>query len=265
MKTKRIKYRKNELILHIPHSSRYIPDNCRDIFYIDDKKLDEELKKMTDSYTNELFDISGVPAENKIVFPYSRLICDVERFRDDEKESMAMIGMAMCYTKTSDLMKLKVVSDKHRIEMLKLYDIHHNVLERAVDNCLIKNNCALILDCHSFSSAPLPYEMISTNKRNRVGPDICIGTDKEHTPKWLKRDIVKNFKASGYTVEINYPYAGTLVPMKHYMKDNRVNSVMIEVNRSLYMDEKNCSKRPEFEKVKKDINDVIYSVTEKIS
>ena len=42
------------------------------------------------------------------------------------------------------------------------------------------------------------------------------------------------FKALGYDVAIDSPFSGTIVPLKHYHKDQRVASVMIEVNRSLY-------------------------------
>ena len=42
------------------------------------------------------------------------------------------------------------------------------------------------------------------------------------------------FEAFGYRVAIDSPFSGTIVPLKHYHKDKRVESVMIEVNRSLY-------------------------------
>ncbi len=38
-----------------------------------------------------------------------------------------------------------------------------------------------------------------------------------------------------WSVGINRPYAGTLVPTTFYGKDQRVLSVMIEVNRRLYL------------------------------
>ena len=47
--------------------------------------------------------------------------------------------------------------------------------------------------------------------------------------------------ASKYSIEtaLNTPFAGTLVPLKHYGKEPRVNSVMLEIRRDQYMDESN--------------------------
>lgn len=45
------------------------------------------------------------------------------------------------------------------------------------------------------------------------------------------------FSALGFRVALNDPFAGALVPISRYQKDNRVRAVMIEINRNLYMDE----------------------------
>ena len=79
---------------------------------------------MTDSYTDELFDIKKC---EKTVFPVSRLICAVERFRNESDEEMTKQGMWVCYTKTSDLKVLKKVGAEHKHEILTFsYDKHHN-------------------------------------------------------------------------------------------------------------------------------------------
>lgn len=92
----------------------------------------------------------------------------------------------------------------------------------------------LIIDCHSFSSKPLPYELDQNPKR----PDICIGTDSFHTPKSVV-SIIKAFcKKNNFKVALNKPFSGTYMPLKFFKKDRRVSSVMIEINRSIYMDEK---------------------------
>ena len=41
----------------------------------------------------------------------------------------------------------------------------------------------------------------------------------------------------GYSTVRNEPFSGTIVPLKHYRKDQRVQSLMIEINRKLYVKE----------------------------
>jgi N-formylglutamate amidohydrolase len=80
------------VVLHIPHSSRRVPAEERQAILVDDTELNGELLRMTDAYTDELFPITPVEA-GRVIFPLSRLVCDVERFPSDENEPMAARGM----------------------------------------------------------------------------------------------------------------------------------------------------------------------------
>lgn len=167
----------NNILIHIPHSSYLIPEEYMKLFYLTEKDLLQEQIKMSDSYTDELFNIKRT---KKHIFPISRLVCDVERFRNEDDEEMTKQGMWVCYTKTSDCKPLKRVDNEHKQEILELYyDKHHSVFESQVEKMLKEYNQCLIIDAHSFSSIPLPYELHSQNFR----PEICIGTDSFHTPK----------------------------------------------------------------------------------
>ena len=44
-------------------------------------------------------------------------------------------------------------------------------------------------------------------------------------------------ESCGYSTARDQPFNGTIVPMKHYRKDHRVQSLMIEINRWLYLGE----------------------------
>lgn len=217
----------SNLILHIPHSSRNIPPKYRDEFLFTNQKLSSELLKMTDTDTDQLFPENYLRA----IFPVSRLVCDPERFRNDVCEPMSKKGMGAVYTHSSSGQLFRIVKNRENI-LKEFYDPHHKKLSGTVKSTLEKYNSCLILDCHSFSDTPLPYE----DDQNKIRPDICIGTDSYHTPERLTDICITHFKNNGYRVELNFPYAGSIVPMNYYKKDNRVFSIMIEVNRSLYMD-----------------------------
>ena len=106
---------------------------------------------------------------------------------------------------------------------------------------------------HSFSSKPLPYELHAQTPR----PDICIGTDNFHTSKEIADYFYNAFSELGYKVGINNPFCGTIVPLKFYKKNKNVNSVMLEINRSLYMNEVTGKKNKNFMRVKRNIEQVV--------
>ena len=244
----------SNLILNIPHSSTWITGiHCINEVYLAGahgafmQMLHEQLLPMTDWYTDELF-INGIGIP--IVAPVSRIICDTERFRNDEDEPMAEKGFGVCYSKTYDLKGGIAWQDFHKDWVLEvLYDTHHMSLELAVDRTLHDHGSALVLDCHSFSPVPLPYEP----DQNPDRPDICIGTDPSHTPEELIRITETFFTSRGYRTKINTPYSGTIVPIKHLNKEKRVMSIMLEINRRLYLKPNTKEKTEYFETLKQHI------------
>ena len=227
------------MILHIPHSSTF----TEKLEFLTDIKT--ELNTMTDFFTDDIFDYDC----KKIIAPISRLVCDMERFDDDNLEEMSKMGMGVCYTKTAYGKPFRDVSkaEKKRI-LIKYYYPHHKALAYAVDEELLLYKKALVVDCHSFPDKPLPCNISQTPNR----PDICIGTDSFHTPNYITQILKKYFVGCGYNVKVNDPFAGTLVPMKYYQNDKRVSGVMIEINRKLYQDDK-MKKSSNYAQLKQDI------------
>jgi N-formylglutamate amidohydrolase len=223
-------------VIHVPHASVWVPDDVRACFQLSGAELERELLAMTDRFTDELFALPPEMAQS-VAYGVSRLVVDPERFVDDDVEPMAFRGMGVIYTCTSDRRVLRAPpSPGERRELLqRFYFPHHQRLGDAVDAALEAHAACLILDGHSFPSRALPYEEDADAER----PEICVGTNSVHTPAWLREAAVAAFEAEGFRVALNTPFAGALVPEKHAGKDLRVGSVMIEVNRGLYMDEAN--------------------------
>jgi N-formylglutamate deformylase len=221
-------------VLHIPHASRVIPTKERVAICLSDDELSTELLRMTDSYTDELFDLDPGLA-SAVVFPISRLVVDPERFRDDAEEPMARRGMGVLYTHTSQRGTLRApVSAAERERLMdRYYRPHHEHLTRAVESAIRACSSCLVLDGHSFASTALPYELDQSDGR----PQICLGTDGFHSPPWLVDAARGSFEESGFAVALDRPFSGALVPAAHYRRDPRVRALMIEINRGLYMNE----------------------------
>ena len=174
----------------------------------------------------------------------SRLVVDPERFADDALEPMAARGMGAVYTATTEGAPLRIGAPaSRRADLLdRFYEPHHAELQTAVETVLDATGRCLIIDAHSFPSRPLPCDL----DQNPVRPDVCIGTDPFHTPVQLAVDAAAGFAALGLEVAIDRPYSGSIVPTRWHQTDERVRSVMIEVNRRLYMDPATGEKSAEF-------------------
>src|SRR4029077_18452671 len=141
-----------------------------------------------------------------VIFPVSRLVCDVERFPSDGDEPMATRGMGVIYTRTSmgEVLRAQPGAADRESLLDRWYRPHHLKLERMVNDVVVRSGGCLIVDCHSFPSTALPYEPDQTAHR----ADICIGTDSFHTPVLVRDSIVAAAKEEGYSVAVDAPFAG---------------------------------------------------------
>jgi len=244
------------VILHIPHASTVISADERAKLLLSDDELRAELLRMTDRYVDELFDLGGRAV--RLVFPLSRLVCDPERFPDDAAEPMAGRGMGVVYTSTSDGRPLRPppTPDERQRLLQTYYFPHHEMLGQLVGEALRQTGQALIIDAHSFPSSPLPCDL----DQSPVRPDICIGTDAFHTPEWLQEMATAAFRGLGWSVEANRPYAGTIVPQGYYRRDANVLSIMVEVNRSLYMDEDTGERSAGFGEERREVQSALDAI-----
>ena len=236
------------LVVHAPHSSTIIPASIRPTLCLKDKELQRELLCMTDWYTDRLFegvvDLGGMLFVNRV----SRLVIDPERFPNDSQEIMATKGMGAVYTTTSDGRLLrKLLSSDEREKLLDEYFYPYaEAFENVVARIRERHGRCVILDGHSFSSAPLPYEL--DQRRDR--PQICLGTDDFHTPESLVHHVEELCAADGMVVERNRPFSGTYVPLKFWHSDERVTSIMIEIRRDLYMNEQTGVEMPGLQRMR---------------
>lgn len=213
------------VILHVPHSSREIPEEIRKDILLNDEQLASELDEMTDSHTDKIAalataDLARLPwiFRNKL----SRLVIDPERF-PDEREIMNKVGMGAVYQKTSIGENLRMAGFDPKPLIEKYFNPYAHAFTQLVDQLLNKYKSVFIIDVHSYRVIQHPNSVNHGQSR----PPICLGTDDFHTPLWLRQLAKDCFSLVGEVIE-NQPYSGTYVPLDFYERDDRVLSVMLE-------------------------------------
>lgn len=226
------------ILLHIPHSSTVFPDGKYSL-----GDLDGEERLLIDYYTDELF-VPEQISNNicKMIFPYCRLYCDVERLINDPLERK---GLGISYHRWIPIKGGYGETFRSFSSECDAFNLYTD-FQGEVSKQLVKmSGEKLLIDCHSFSALP--------NLLNATPPDIdiCIGYNDDDTcpNRVVIGNIAQHFKRLGYKVGINTPFSNSKtfsVPVKYH-------SVMIEVNKSLYMDEHTLERTDGFWKLKNDI------------
>jgi len=220
-------------IVHVPHSSTRIPDDVRPQLLLDDDALAEELRLMTDARTDELALLAAgqvSPRPWLFVNRLSRLVVDPERLPNEHEELYA-VGMGAVYSRTSAGLVLRDPgAEAERSLLTRFFTPYAEGLADLVDERLSATGRAVLVDLHSYPVQALPYERHQDARR----PPVCVGVDVDHTPAALVERVSRACSVIGQVV-VNEPFAGSYIPLRHFGRDNRVASVMVELRRDTYL------------------------------
>ena len=214
------------ILIHVPHSSLYIPEEyCRNAL-ISREELEEENRFVCDSGVIEL--IPPALKENALIFPYSRLYCDVERFRDDS-EPMNALGMGYIYTRDTRGREIFQPTSEHRAAVDCIYDAHHSQLDERVSEILNTYGSCIIIDLHSYSD-----EMVHRLFGYDCCPDVCIGIERDYYSNEIVEGLISICRGLGLSTELNYPYRGSIIPNRYLGRGGSgIISLMLEINKRI--------------------------------
>lgn len=200
------------IILNIPHSSTQgIFDKEIGGWTPNPHFVNDCVNRWTDWWTDMLFQTDNENVKS-FVFPYSRFVCDVERLENDPLEEN---GQGILYTSFDGYRRKELSVDAKEL-LLGTRTEHLAKMGKVL------TADSVLLDCHSFPS-------------DLSDVDICIGFNDDWSYNGKVVDcIIATFKKHGYKVGVNEPYSNSLTPETNFPYA----SVMIEVNKKVYMNER---------------------------
>ncbi len=196
-----------KIILAIPHATRNFDLKLWDNAALVSKDADH----WTDWFTDEIFDWKH-PRVASVVGKVSRFDCDLERLETDPMES---VGRGRFYTLSHSGARRNLSSEFIESGLAQWKDYRKQLVDQLRPG-------ALLIDCHSFPSDVHPV-------------DICIGFNSDwSTPaKPMLAMVIDHFEQCGFSVGINEPFSNSITPEAGFA----YTSMMIELNKQIYMDE----------------------------
>lgn len=265
------------LVVSSPHSGSNYP-----LEFVEKSALSKlKLRSSEDCFVDEIFSQAseiGVPLL-KALFP--RVFVDVNRgpFELDP----AMFDTALPDYVTTKNQRIfaglgtvaKVVSNGEEIYKQKLnfddvkkrietyYNPYHLELKKLVEKTRDIFGFCILLDCHSMpsnaarSAAPKPF--------GKKGVDIILGDcHGSSCHPSIMNTALESLTKAGFSVKRNNPYAGGFIT-QHYGKPyENVHAIQIEINRSLYMNEKALERLNEISELTQIMTDFMKDMGQKL-
>ncbi len=226
--------KKYPILLCIPHSSSFVPDDLRRLMLLSDF----EVKEQSDLYTDEIFD---VPNAYILKANISRLVTDLNRAPDhiEMEYQLANDGVAISVTEDAKQIYKTPPSLGIIFERVQKY---HDTYHKKIDE--ISSKMEFLIDCHSLRSVG----PVTKNDAGEKRADIVLGNRHFTTcTREMTNKIMDFFREKGFSVKINAPYEGRYV-LGYHCSRRGLPGIQIEINRYLYMNEK--SLRPYKTKIK---------------
>jgi N-formylglutamate amidohydrolase len=131
-----------------------------------------------------------------------------------------------------------------------LYKPYHRALRRLLANLHQEFGAAVLVDCHSMPS-------IAGTKDERPRADVVLG-DRYGTScvTAVAESIETTLRDLGYAVSRNKPYAGGFITEHYGNPAAGVHAIQLEINRALYMDERQFERSASFERLATDLASV---------
>ena len=258
------------VVCNSPHSGRSYPSR-----FIAQSRLDlTTLRRSEDTFVDDLFADPvkfGVPMM-RAHFP--RAFLDVNR-EPYELDPRMFEGRLPAFANTRSLRVAgglgtiaRVVGDAReiygrlipvqealsRIELY--YKPYHRALRRMIVNAQRAFGAAVLIDCHSMPSS-------ASGRDERPRADIVLGDRYGTSCASSVTDVIEeSLRDAGYSVLRNKPYAGGFITEHYGDPAAGLHAVQIEVNRALYMDEREYRKTPRFESVRTDLGRMIARLSQ---
>jgi N-formylglutamate amidohydrolase len=248
------------IIFNSPHSGSVYPHD-----FLNASRIDlAALRRSEDSFMDELIgglSLRGFPTV-RVNFPRSYVDVNREPYELDPR---MFIGRLPSFANTRSMRVAgglgtipRVVGDGQEIyrerisvddalaRIEALYKPYHRALRRLINKAHQAFGVVVVVDCHSMPS-------IGVSRDEPRRPDLVIGDRYGTSCAPILPDMVEDtMRTLGYSIGRNKPYAGGFITEHYGNPASGLHTVQVEVNRSVYMDERRRERGPRFEQVAKD-------------
>ena len=258
------------LVFASPHSGRdYTPEFLRQ------SVLDERtIRSSEDAYVDHLFDAAPQFGAPFITASAPRAFLDLNRSPDELDPALisgirssghnpriasglGVIPRVVAGGRAIYRGKLSRQEADQRIE--SHWHPYHRALQGLLDQAHARFGQAILIDCHS-----MPHEAMDGIARGSVRrPDVVLG-DRfgAAASEEIVDQVEEAFVRAGFTVTRNAPFAGAYITQSYGRPSRRQHAIQVEIDRSLYMNERRVEPNANFQSVRSALRRVMSEISQ---
>ena len=241
-----------------PHSGR-----TYDVEFLQKTILDNHaIRSSEDAYVDRLFDAAPLLGAPLLSARAPRAFVDLNRACDEldpalidgarahghnprVASGLGVIPRVVANGRAIYRGKLHMSAARQRID--EIWHPYHAKLQSLLDEAQVAFGQAVLIDCHS-----MPHEAMDGIARGGMRrPDIVLG---DRFGAAASADVVDQieqaFASAGFIVTRNAPFAGAYITQAYGRPSRRQHAVQVEIDRSIYMNEKQVRPHSGFEDVR---------------
>lgn len=238
-------------LITIPHSGERVPEETPWLKGLPETLLMCDVDRFVDRLYQPVIERLGIPS---VKTEWHRYAIDLNRWADDV-DCDSVQGHAnpsgkfprglhwAITTKGERLIPAPMPRDLHDLLVAKYFEPFHAGVRREM--ALLKERGAKTvyhIDAHSMPSVGTKEHRDPGERRADAVISDCEGTS---CSTWFKDLVIASYERAGFKVAYNWPYKGGRVTETYGRPAQGVESIQVELNRALYMNEETKQLRVE--------------------
>jgi N-formylglutamate amidohydrolase len=240
------------VIFASPHSGRCYPD-----WFLAESRLDpQNLRSSEDAFVDRLIAPALDHGAVVLTARVPRCVVDLNRGPDEidplvvagavprimSPRIMAGLGVIPRVVSQGRVIHDRPIArEEADLRIARLWHPYHHALSALIDEAISRFGGAILIDMHS-----MPRDALAHLPRPR--PDFVLGDRNgvSAAPR-IAKAVVEAVSGEGFRVQKNSPFSGAYIAAAYGNPTRNVHVVQLELDRSLYMDEKRIEPRPDFD------------------
>lgn len=234
---------KKPFLISIPHSGEQLPPEALWLHRLPQELLTRDIDRFVDVLYAPVIADLGVPS---VFTQWHRYAIDLNRWKDDvdvdsvegHANPSGKFSRGLHWVKSTlneKIMTEPMSAELHAELVEKYFEPFHGELRGVIASLRERGSARVYhIDAHSMPSMGTKEHRDPGEKRKDIVVSDCLG---KSCSTWYRDLVLQAYQNAGFSVGYNWPYMGGRVTETYGQPDQGVETIQVELNRGVYMDE----------------------------